>query len=126
VDDGLDEDVLAGLRDLASDTGPDLLADLVAMFLHDARTRVQELREALAAEDVVALAAASHTIKGSAANLGARRLAGLAAEMEALSGNGGLAGRRRTAAADRRRARPAAGRAAAALGLAEADPASLP
>jgi two-component system sensor histidine kinase/response regulator len=91
-DDGLDESTLAGLRDLASDSGPELLADLVAMFLRDAATRVQELREAVAAHDRARLRAVSHSLKGSAGNLGARRLAELAAAVEDQSADGALEG----------------------------------
>jgi len=85
----LDLGILAGLRELSSPQNSDPLKELVDLFLKDARLRLQKLALALAAKDYNAVAATAHTIKGSANNLGARRLASLLSnlEIQAKAGN---------------------------------------
>jgi signal transduction histidine kinase/FixJ family two-component response regulator len=60
----------ARLRWLAEEFGQDGLAELVASFWRDAGDLVESFRGACAAGDVEAMAAALHTLKGAAANLG--------------------------------------------------------
>jgi HPt (histidine-containing phosphotransfer) domain-containing protein len=85
----LDLGILAGLRELSSPQNPDPLKELVDLFLKDARLRLQKLVLAMAAKDLNALATTAHTLKGSANNLGARRLASLLSnlEIQAKAGN---------------------------------------
>jgi len=85
----LDLGILAGLRELSSPQNPDPLKELVDLFLKDARLRLQKLALAMAAKDLNALATTAHTLKGSANNLGARRLASLLSnlEIQAKAGN---------------------------------------
>ncbi len=78
----LDRAVIAGLRELREPGQPDPLAELIELFLKDARPRLEKMAAALGEKDVSTLAAAAHTLKGSASNLGARRLAGLCANLE--------------------------------------------
>jgi CheY-like chemotaxis protein/HPt (histidine-containing phosphotransfer) domain-containing protein len=87
--DTLDPAILAGLRELRSAENPDPLRELVDLFLKDARPRVQKLALTLTAKDWATLASTAHTLKGSANNLGAKRLASLLAnlEIQAKSGN---------------------------------------
>jgi len=74
----IDQDRFAEIRDLL---GPGLTA-LVDAFDELGRTVVEDMGEALKQGDRAALARAAHRLKGSAANLGAARLAGLCAELE--------------------------------------------
>ena len=85
----LDLEILAGLRELRSPNHPDPLHELVDLFLKDTRPRLQKLSVALEAKEWAAVASTAHTLKGSAKNLGARRLASLLANLEtqAKSGN---------------------------------------
>ena len=78
----LDQTVIAGLKELREPGQPDPLAELIELFFRDARPRLQKMEAALAAKDFSALAAAAHSLKGSASNLGARRLASLCASLE--------------------------------------------
>ena len=55
---------------------------MIELFLKDARPRLEKMAAALGEKDDSTLAAAAHTLKGSASNLGARRLAGLCANLE--------------------------------------------
>jgi PAS domain S-box-containing protein len=81
-EDVLDRTVIDGLRGLREPGQPDPLKELAELFLRDARPRVQKLEAALAEPDLGKAAAAAHALKGSASNLGARRLAGLCARLE--------------------------------------------
>jgi HPt (histidine-containing phosphotransfer) domain-containing protein len=57
---------------------------LIAMFLDEAPRRLAALREAAERGEARAVAREAHTLKGSCANFGARRLAGLCEQLEAL------------------------------------------
>jgi HPt (histidine-containing phosphotransfer) domain-containing protein len=84
----LDENVLAGLRELEEDGSDDLLAELIALFLEDAPCRLRDLGQALEKNDADAAMRVAHSLKGSAGNLGARGLAALCSNLE-LRGRGG-------------------------------------
>ena len=80
--DVLDRAVISGLRDLREPGQPDPLAELIELFLRDARPRLEGMRAAAAAGDWPKVAAGAHTLKGSASNLGARRLSARCAALE--------------------------------------------
>jgi CheY-like chemotaxis protein len=80
--DALDRSVLEGLRELREPGQPDPLAELIDLFLRDARPRLEQMRTAAAAGDWAKVGAGAHTLKGSASNLGARRLSALCAALE--------------------------------------------
>jgi CheY-like chemotaxis protein/HPt (histidine-containing phosphotransfer) domain-containing protein len=81
--------LLARLRDLAGDEGTDIVLEVATVFLEDAPLRLVAMREALDQGDSERLLRETHTLKGSAASMGASPMARLCAEMEALgSGNG--------------------------------------
>lgn len=54
---------------------PGALVELIQMFLDELPDRVRELKAAVTADDRSAVGAAAHTLKGSALNLGGKRLA---------------------------------------------------
>jgi CheY-like chemotaxis protein len=78
----IDVSVIAGLRELSEPGRPEPLLELIELFLKDAHPRLARMNSALAAKDLSALALAAHSLKGSASNLGARRLAELCATLE--------------------------------------------
>ncbi len=93
VDAPLDREVIAGLRELDAPTSgentgdpnsprPSVLHDLADLFLRDARPKLQRMGAALDRKDFAALGSIAHSLKGSASNLGARRLAELCATLE--------------------------------------------
>jgi signal transduction histidine kinase/DNA-binding response OmpR family regulator len=86
----LDPTVIAGLRDLREPNQPDPLKELIDLFLRDARPRLQKMDAALTDKDSAKLAAAAHSLKGSASNLGARRLSSLCATLENHAKSGDL------------------------------------
>jgi CheY-like chemotaxis protein/HPt (histidine-containing phosphotransfer) domain-containing protein len=94
VDAPLDREVIAGLRELDAPASgetssiepnsprPSVLRDLADLFLRDARPKLQRMGAALDRKDFAALGSIAHSLKGSASNLGARRLAELCASLE--------------------------------------------
>lgn len=67
---------------------PSALTELVELFLEDLPVRFAELRSAAARNDVAALRTSVHTLKGSASNMGARRLAEVCRNLEEKLGKG--------------------------------------
>jgi two-component system, sensor histidine kinase and response regulator len=91
-EDPLDPDVLAGLRELQQDGEPDLLAELVEMFVSDTGPRLAALRDAVESGDPSGVERTAHAMKGSAGNMGARNMSNLAADLEEIGASGDLAG----------------------------------
>jgi CheY-like chemotaxis protein/HPt (histidine-containing phosphotransfer) domain-containing protein len=78
----LDRTVIDGLKELREPGQPDPLRELIELFLRDAQPRLEQLDQAAGASDLARVGAAAHTLKGSASNLGARRLSSLSAALE--------------------------------------------
>jgi PAS domain S-box-containing protein len=68
-----------------------LLQELVELFDDDARERIASLRAAVAASNLVAIQHLGHSLKGIAANIGARHVMLLATEIEDAARLGNLA-----------------------------------
>jgi HPt (histidine-containing phosphotransfer) domain-containing protein len=79
------EERLAALARLGERTGEDLLSQVLTSFLNQGRRDLETLREALTRGDGAALAAAAHSLTGSAGILGATGLAVGCAELERLA-----------------------------------------
>jgi len=87
----LDARTWAGLHHLESLTGPGAIADLVEAFLADAPQRFRRMENAILAGELAAAGRDAHDLKANAATLGALRLAGVMAEIEAAArGEGDL------------------------------------
>jgi len=92
----------ADLLELAAEQ-PELISELVADFRHDTAGRLQEIDSALVRGDRARLRAEAHSIKGSARQLGAEKLADLCQQMELATVQGPpaeLAGRANHLAAE--------------------------
>lgn len=72
MDQVLDMEVVEELLALTGDGDPELLLDLIHMFLEDAPTKLEAMTEGLAKGDLEQVAQAAHSLKGSAGNLGIR------------------------------------------------------
>jgi CheY-like chemotaxis protein len=94
----LDKAIINGLKELREPGQPDPLAELTELFFKDARPRLDAMAAAAAAGDMATLGATAHTLKGSASNLGARRLSALCAILEKQAKTGDAEGARRTLA----------------------------
>lgn len=76
---------LGMLRKLQGGQGqgqPDIVTEVIALFLRDAPARLAEIRDAVARGDLAAAGRAAHTLKGSAGHLGAKTLTLLAARFD--------------------------------------------
>jgi two-component system, sensor histidine kinase and response regulator len=71
----LDHAILQGLRGLQEEGEPDLLAELVEVFEQDVPPRLETLREAVENGAAGTVERTAHTLKGSAGNLGAAKMA---------------------------------------------------
>ena len=83
AEDVLDSEVMAGLDGLDS---PDSweVSELVGTFTETAATRLGQMRRAMEAGDIAEVEALAHSLRGSSLSFGARRMAELCAELEAL------------------------------------------
>jgi HPt (histidine-containing phosphotransfer) domain-containing protein len=70
----LDMSVVEELLSISDDGDPELLLDLIQMFLDDGPAKIAAVNEGLAAGDFEKAERAAHSLKGSSGNLGARLL----------------------------------------------------
>jgi CheY-like chemotaxis protein len=84
----LDHSVIESLRELGD---PDLLAELVELFVDEAPLRLAALREGVESEDAGDIERVARTLKGSCGNMGARRMAEICEELQELGKSGYLA-----------------------------------
>lgn len=71
---------LLALRDQVAKPGEDVLGDLLVLFTRDTRARIAALRAS--AQSELDRRQAAHALKGSAGNVGAGRVAAIAAHVE--------------------------------------------
>jgi CheY-like chemotaxis protein/anti-sigma regulatory factor (Ser/Thr protein kinase) len=86
----IDQSVLDVIRDMEDEEDPDMLAEIVGLYLGRAPELLQAMQEAVANRDAEPLRVAAHTLKSSSANVGARVLADLCRELEELGRGGSL------------------------------------
>jgi HPt (histidine-containing phosphotransfer) domain-containing protein len=91
VDPALDPSVLNSLRQLTQPGEPDVLAEVLGLFLLEAAGRLETIRAAAAAGDAAALERAAHTFKGAAGAVGAMTLQAACRELEEQAKRPGLA-----------------------------------
>jgi two-component system, sensor histidine kinase and response regulator len=90
-DNVLDRNTLDDLRALQEEGEPDLLAELIELFLRDTSPRLAAIDQALAEGDPGKVAQVAHSLKGSCGNLGAKQMSELCARLEAIAQPGDLA-----------------------------------
>jgi HPt (histidine-containing phosphotransfer) domain-containing protein len=90
VADAIDLGVLESLAEAQGDGEPDLVVELIDLFLADAPLRVAIMSEAMANSDARLLGRAAHALKGSSSTLGAIQVAESCAELEQLTRDGSL------------------------------------
>jgi histidine phosphotransfer protein HptB len=79
----LDPSVIQSLRELGGDAEPGLLGELVQLFLQDSPDKLRALQEGFGGRDAKVVERNAHSLKSSAASLGANSLSKLLAEIEA-------------------------------------------
>jgi two-component system, sensor histidine kinase and response regulator len=78
----LDESVLADLRELQEEGEPDILEELIELYLEDAPSQIAALGEAVEAGEAQTVERIAHTLKGSSGNMGATRMTAVCSELE--------------------------------------------
>ena len=82
INDAVDMTLLTSFEEAQGEGEPDLIVELIDLYLEDTPHRVADIREALAKTDGLSLERAAHGLKGSSASLGAGQVAILCAELE--------------------------------------------
>jgi len=83
----VDMAVLTSFEEAQLDGVPDLIVELIDLYLEDAPHRLAAIEEALTRKDQRALKQAAHCLKGSSANLGALQVALICEELERIECN---------------------------------------
>jgi HPt (histidine-containing phosphotransfer) domain-containing protein len=86
----IDPQSIESLRSLNPGDNDEFLREIVGIFLEDTPLRIIDLMQSLAAADAGKFTRAAHSIKGSAANLGAMQLRAAAEQLETYSRKEGL------------------------------------
>jgi len=86
----LDTTALETIRALGGEQTPDLLEQIVRLYLEGAPELIASIRAGLAAADNDQVRLAAHSLKSSSANLGARNLAQMCAALEASARAGSI------------------------------------
>jgi two-component system, sensor histidine kinase and response regulator len=84
----LDPVCIAGLKELREPGLPDPLLELAGLFNREADACMARIRQGLKDRDTKLASRSAHSLKGSASNLGAHRLATLCASVEGNAANG--------------------------------------
>ena len=88
----LDPAVIETLRQLTPPGEPDVLQEILRMFLAEVPPRIDRLRNAWAAGNIEEVHRAAHSLKGSAGNIGAQRLLAVCRQLDEKGRSGDLAG----------------------------------
>ena len=88
----IDESVLDELRQFQDVDGPDILDELIGIFLADTPPRLVAMAQSVADEDATGAEHAAHALKSSCAQLGALVLSDICRRIEALGRSGELSG----------------------------------
>jgi two-component system sensor histidine kinase/response regulator len=84
----LDPAALSALRQLQGEGEPDIVQELAEAFQFETPPLLEALRQAIVEGQPEQLKRAAHNLKGSSNNLGARTMAALSAELEAIGKKG--------------------------------------
>ncbi|MGB0387623.1 MAG: response regulator [Ardenticatenaceae bacterium] len=80
--------VKEAVRAMVGDDNPEILAELIEIFLQDTAQQVTALRDALEQESLANLRQVAHTLKGSSASLGFMRLSSICLKLEQIIDEG--------------------------------------
>lgn len=81
----LDMAVLRSFEEIQAEGEPDLIVELIDLYLKDAPVKLASMQEAVAGEDAEGLRRAAHGLRGSSASIGAARVAALCEGLEHAS-----------------------------------------
>ena len=81
----LDRETFSALEELAGEDDPDLVAELVGLYLEDSVGRMNQIQSAASEGDHEAIGRAAHVLKSSSASIGALPFSRTCGELERLS-----------------------------------------
>jgi len=84
----LDPAVLNTLRQLTAPGEPDVLTDVLELFLDEVPPRIERLRNAWAAANIEEVHRMAHSLKGSAGNIGAHALYEICKQLDGIGRTG--------------------------------------
>lgn len=84
----LDPAVIATLRQLNMPGEPDVLTEVLKLFLEEAPSRLAKLRNASAMRNIQEVQRIAHSLKGSAGNIGASAMFEICRELDGLGRSG--------------------------------------
>jgi HPt (histidine-containing phosphotransfer) domain-containing protein len=90
----LDPAVVDSLRQLTPPGEPDVLSEVLRLFLDEVPRRVDKLKAAWRDGDAVALQRAAHSLKGSSGNIGARHMFDICKQLDERARAGDFNGAR--------------------------------
>ncbi len=82
----VDQTVFASLEDAQEDGEPDLIIELIDLYLGDTPQWVKAIRVGVAQADAAAIKRAAHTLKGSSSTVGVCQVAEICKLLEQLNG----------------------------------------
>jgi HPt (histidine-containing phosphotransfer) domain-containing protein len=80
----LDHSVIDALRQLNEDGQPDVVNEVLGLFLTSAPAQLAAIEAAIAAQDAAGLQRTAHTLKGAASTIGANALQAACRHLEEL------------------------------------------
>ena len=86
----LDPDVVASLRQLTVPGEPDVLRQVLKLFVAEVPKKIGALRSAVASGDARAVQRTAHSLKGSSGNIGARAMFDVCRQLDDLARSEGL------------------------------------
>lgn len=82
--DDVDLSALLGFADAQCEDEPDLIVELIDLYLADFPQQLSVMKHSVSSADEISLKRAAHTLKGSSANLGVNGVAVLCQEIEEI------------------------------------------
>ena len=80
----VDLSVLTNFDEAQSDGEPDLIVELIDLYLEEASKLLAGMREAIAKKDELSIKQAAHSLRGSSGNLGILQMAVMCREVEQM------------------------------------------
>lgn len=82
ISDAVDLSIISGFEEDPVEGEPDLVVELIELYLADVPTKLKAMQEFLLSENANALRDVAHNVKGSSSSIGAFQLAALCGELE--------------------------------------------
>jgi HPt (histidine-containing phosphotransfer) domain-containing protein len=83
----IDETVLTALAEAQDEREPDLIVELIDLYLEDAPQWIAAIHSQIAQADLISLKHAAHTLKGSSGSVGVRQVAKICKLIEQMDDN---------------------------------------